>query len=202
MQTRKPISTISYNTDEFLNGKLREWKNSGLISYAMYINHEPDVDDKKPHKHVYIVPSRQIQTDDLEKDSCEIDKNKPDKPLKFMLMRSSKESDWILYGIHDRIYLQKKGLVRKTHYKFTDIVSTDDDTLQDMITRAKEEMMIALELRLMAFIEQGMTWGQICKTGVIPLKSLFGAKLFYDGVVGEISFTTNDGEIIGGNIDE
>ena len=49
MKTTKPISTISYNTPEFLENKLNELLANGLISFFAYILHEPEEDETKRH---------------------------------------------------------------------------------------------------------------------------------------------------------
>ena len=62
MNTRSPISTISYNTVDFLKLKLDELIASKTISFYMFIKHEPEIDDLKPHIHLYIEPNRQLDT--------------------------------------------------------------------------------------------------------------------------------------------
>lgn len=180
MNTRKPISTISYNTAEFLANKISEWKKKGLIEFAMWIFHEADKDDAKEHFHVYIMPAKQIQTMDLEFDSQEIDPVNPKKPLKMITFRPSKEEDWTLYGIHDPVYLMEKGLTRNTFYKFEDIMSTDQDTLNNIIARITEERQGKLEYRILECINKGMSWGQIVRAGIVPIRNIVGARIYHD----------------------
>ena len=101
MRTSKAVSTISYNSAEFLKAKIEYWRKSGIIEFGMWIRHEPEADEKKAHYHVYLKPAKLIQTMDLEMDSCELDPDNPDKPLKMVSFRISKEDDWLLYSIHD-----------------------------------------------------------------------------------------------------
>ena len=115
MKTRLPIATITYNTDEYLQLKLNELIKARIISLWFYINHKAEDDEKKDHKHLYIVPAKTIQTDDL----CDelIEYNGSDKPLKCLRFVNSKSfSDWFMYVLHDEGYLLSKGQKRKYHY--------------------------------------------------------------------------------------
>ena len=123
MRTSKSVSTISYNSDEFLTAKIEYWKRIGLIEYAMWIRHQPDEDNKKSHCHVFIKPAQLIQTTTFEIESTEIDPLNPDKPFKMISFRNSKESDWLLYAIHDKAYLLEKNLERNIYYSFDDVRS-------------------------------------------------------------------------------
>lgn len=179
MRTSKPIATISYNTPEFLKGKIEYWKEIGWIEFGMWIRHEPESDEKKAHYHVYLKPAKLIQTTDLEKESCEIDPLQPDKPLKMISFRSSKESDWVLYSIHDPTYLLEKGLTREYVYSFEDINSTCSDTLSDIISHISDDRQGRLEYRLIQCINMGMNWNQIVSSGLIPLRHMGGARIMY-----------------------
>ena len=188
MKTSKPISTITYNTEDFLRSKLNAWKALGFIEFAMWIKHEPDVDGKKAHFHVYMMPAQQVQTTFLENDSKQLDPENPDpdKPLKMRPFKSSKVTDWILYGIHDPVYLASKGLTRNVHYSFEDVQSTDEDFLQDIITEAIESRLSSIEMRLYDCIQKGMSWQDIVCTGFIPLRLMSNAHLFYKSCTGQV----------------
>lgn len=185
MRTSKPISTISYNSEQFLKSKIDYWKGLGLIEYAMWIRHEAEADEKKAHYHVFMRPAKLIQTMDFENDSCEIDPLNPDKPFKMIGFRVSKENDWLLYSIHDPLYLAEKGLQREFCYSFDDIITTCHDTLNDIISHLNDDRKGRLEYRLMDCIKREMTWQQIVSSGIIPLRQLSGAKLLYEAVTGQ-----------------
>lgn len=206
MRTSKPISTISYNTPEFLRKKIERWKELGLIEFGMWIQHQPDEDNKKIHHHVFLKPAKLIQTMYFEQDSMEIpvikiedypiDENAGTelipsnvKPLKMISFRMSKESDWILYGIHDPTYLAEKGMTRNIHYTFSDIQSTCNDTLQDMITHLIDDRKGRLEVRIYDCIKNGLSWRDIVCTGIIPLKQIHNAHLFYKAVTYQVTDT-------------
>lgn len=186
MRTSKPISTISYNTEDYLKNVIEKWRKNGIIEYAMWIRHEPEQDEKKAHYHVFIKPAKLIQTMDLENDSMELDPYNPEKPLKMISFRVSKESDWVLYGIHDKAYLQEKGLEREKHYDLQDIQATCHDTLTDIIACLSDERKGRIEYRIMECVDRGMSWGQIVGSGLIPLRHMGGAKIMYQALTGEI----------------
>lgn len=185
MKTSKPISTISYNTDEFIRNKIEYWRSCGIIEFGMWIRHEAEADEKKSHCHVYLKPAKLIQTMDLEMDSCEIDPTNPEKPLKMVSFRISTESDWLLYSLHDKAYLLEKGLERQFHYDISDIQSTCDDTLQDIITQVSDKRKGSIEYRILDMVNKGMTWQQIVSSGMIPLRYMGGAKIMYQALTGQ-----------------
>lgn len=182
MRTSKPISTISYNTDEFLKAKIEYWKSVGFIEYGMWIRHDPEQDEKKSHCHVFLKPAKLIQTTDLEDDSFEIDPNNPDKPLKMVSFRVSKEDDWTLYSIHDPSYLREKGLERELVYSFDDIQTTCQDTLTDIISHVNDNRKGRLEYRIADCVKRGMSWQQIVASGIIPIRQMGGAKIMYSAL--------------------
>lgn len=59
-KTSSPISSISYNTKEFLILKLNSLIYQGYLSYWEFIEHLPDTDDKKRHIHLYCVPNKSL----------------------------------------------------------------------------------------------------------------------------------------------
>lgn len=185
MKTSKPISTISYNSETFLRKKIEYWKSIGIIEFGMWIKHEPEADEKKAHFHVYLKPAKLIQTMDLEFDSQEIDPLHPETPLKMISFRISKESDWVLYGLHDEAYLSSKGMVREKHYDISDIQSTCDDTLKDILSHVSDERKGQLEFRIIDCVAKGMTWVEIVRSGLIPIRQIAGAKMFYTAITGQ-----------------
>lgn len=183
MRTSKPISTISYNTADFLKAKLENWKSQGLIEFAMWIRHDPEEDEKKAHFHVFIRPARLIQTMDLEKESMELDPENIDKPFKMIGFRVSKESDWLLYAIHDPTYLQEKGLEREHVYGLDDVQSTDCDTLNDIIRHMSDDRKGRLEYRLIQLAQLGLPWDAVVASGMIPLRHIAGARIMYESLM-------------------
>ena len=99
MQTSKAISTISYNSIEFLDSVLDSLLRSHIIDYYMYIQHigEDDGlgDKEKDHIHLYLYPNKRINTADL--DSYFIEPIPNEMPLKCIQWNTSNPDDWILY---------------------------------------------------------------------------------------------------------
>lgn len=185
MRTSKPVSTISYNTDEFLRKKIEYWKNIGWIEYGMWIRHEPEEDEKKSHCHVFLKPAKLIQTTDLEDGSLEIDPQNPEKPFKMVSFRVSKESDWLMYAIHDKAYLFEKGLERVHTYSFSDVETTCEDTLNDIIAHMTDDRKGRLEYRISDCIARGMSWQQIITSGIVPIRQMGGARIMYQAITGQ-----------------
>lgn len=185
MRTSKPISTISYNSSDFLKLKIEHWKKQGIIEYGMWIKHEAEQDEKKAHYHVFLKPAKLIQTMDLEQESCEIDPLNPDKPFKMVSFRVSQETDWLLYSIHDPAYLAEKGLSREFTYGFGDVLTTCEDTFQDIIAHCIDTRKGKLEYRLYEMIEKGLNWKEIVGSGVVPLRQINHAFTMYKALTGQ-----------------
>jgi len=136
------------------------------IAFYAFIHHFPETDERKEHKHVFIMPNGLINTDNLLDVLQEFEAvDKP--PLGCMPFRSSKWGDWYLYSIHDTAYLATKSQARKYHYTEKDIVSSDTDYLLDLIHTidfAKYRKTADFVTR----IEQGVPFLEMVKSGQIP----------------------------------
>lgn len=201
MKTSKPISTISYNSEQFLRERIWYLKKIGFIEYGMWIRHEPDVDGKKAHYHVYLQPAQLIQTEDLMNRFIELDstwkplddtasdeekkEHEKKRYLKCNVFRSSSADDWIPYGIHDEAYLAEKGLTRNVHYDIKDIQSTCDDTLLEMVSSAYDKRNNKLEFRIVQAVNEGKSWAEIVRSGMIPIRHITGARLLYMALTGQ-----------------
>lgn len=171
MRTTKPISTISFNTPDYLTFKLEELIQAKIISFWAFIVHLPEDDEggKKEHCHVYIEPSRLIQTDDLKEHLKEFDPANPSKPLGCINFRSSKFADWYLYALHDRRYLAAKGQSRKHQYSHGDIVTSDADDLLfqsrsiDLMALSPYESMIDAQ-------KHGISFEEFFARGTVPIQ--------------------------------
>lgn len=170
MRTTKPIATISFNTPDYLRQKLNELLKAGRLSFWAFIPHKPEDDEggKKEHCHVYVEPSKMIQTDDLRTELMEYDPEHPDKPRGCISWKSSKFDPWYLYALHDKRYLASKGQSRKFHYKHDDIVTSDDD---DLTFKARSIDMVSLSpyADMEDAQRQGFTWAEYFARGTVPL---------------------------------
>lgn len=139
MKTSKPVSTISFNTEAFLRGKLRELERAGIIEFWAYIVHDPEPDEVgdeaggKKHMHVYMEPAKLIQTQELRAEFKEIDPTNP-KPLGCLQIAASKFDHWYLYALHDPDYLASKAQRRVYAYEPEQVVSSDEDDLRSKVT--------------------------------------------------------------------
>ena len=140
MKTSKPISTISFNTEPFLKGKLRELQRNGTLEFWVYIRHDPEPDEVgdeaggKDHFHVYMEPAKMVQTTEIREQFKEPDMIKG-KPRGCLLVEKSNFDNWYLYALHDPDYLASKGQSRCYSYDPAQFVTGDEDDLHSKVTR-------------------------------------------------------------------
>lgn len=173
MRTTKPISTISFNTPGFLELKLNELLKAGRLSFWAFILHKPEDDEggKKNHFHVYVEPSKMLQTDDLRSELKEFDPLNPNKSLGCISWNSSKFDHWYLYALHDTRYLASKGQSRRFHYKHENIITSDSD---DLLFKAKSIDLVSLSpyADMEDAQKNGITWAEYFSRGTIPLPQI------------------------------
>lgn len=209
MRTTKPISTISYNTEGYLKLTLDNLVKSKIISFWAYIYHKPEDDEcgKKNHFHVYVEPSKMLQTVDLRAAFKEFDPKHPEKPLGVIDFRQSKNfGDWYLYALHDRAYLASKGQSRRYHYTAEQIMTSDADDLAYLV-QTIDLLALSRYADMLDAQNQGVTWAQYFARGTIPIQqvrnfefawnTLLQAYTERNGAEGhDIEFDENTGEII------
>lgn len=173
MRTTKPIATISFNTPSFLKLKLDELLKAKIISFWAFIIHDPEDDEggKKEHIHLYIEPSKMIQTDNLKEELKEFDPDKPEKPKGCITFNSSKFDHWYMYALHDKRYLASKGQSRKYHYSVEEMVTSDID---DLNYKAKSIDFISLSpyADMEEAQRQGITWSEYFRRGTVPIPQI------------------------------
>lgn len=155
MRTSKPISTISYNSEAYLKGKLEELRDSGAITWYAYVRHTAEEDEKKDHFHVIVSPNRILDTGVLGAMFKELDPSHPDKPLGCIEWKCSKREDWLLYSIHDPVYLASKLEKREFVYELSDVVTSDRDELEELHRTALREGKWAREHKLINGLMDG-----------------------------------------------
>lgn len=174
MRTTKPIATISFNTPSYLKLKLNELQKAGRISFWAYVVHKPEDDEggKKEHCHVYVEPSKMLQTDDLKDELIEPDPTHPEgKPRGCISWNSSKFDPWYLYALHDKRYLASKGQSRRFHYVHDDIVTSDEDDLR-FKARSIDMLSLSPYADMEDAIKQGVTWPEYFARGTVPLQQI------------------------------
>lgn len=138
MATRQALSTISYNSREFLLERLNVWLNSHIIQAFMVAFHKGE-DGDKDHAHVRIEPNKTLDPMDLAETLKEYVPGEK-KPLGVRPWRYSKEEDWILYAVHDAEYMRQKypnDPGEKIPYDWRDIVVSDGFDMEVAFIRAK-----------------------------------------------------------------
>lgn len=179
MRTSKPFSTISYNTEDFLNLRLSDLIQRRQIDFFAWVQHYPEEDETKEHKHFYIVPNGRVDTDQILDFLLEHDPKHPDKPFKCIRPHSSKFADWYLYALHDVTYLASKGQARKYHYVIDDVHTSDSDYLLEevhTIDFAKLNRFAALRDAAL----QGVPFEELLIGGSIPIQQTYAYKQAYD----------------------
>lgn len=136
MRGKVCMSTISYNTKDFLVAKLDELVKKHTISFYMGIYHYAEADETKDHIHLYIQPNKIIDSMDLQDYLKEIDPLKPNKPLGCIDFRKSEPDEWILYDQHYAPYLASKFESREFCYTKEDFFSSDSLTFDDLYHHA------------------------------------------------------------------
>ena len=147
MKTEKPLSTISYNTSLFLEKTLQGLLDDGFIINYAFIFHLGE-DGDKDHFHVYIEPLRSLDAVYLRK-KFEQPCSNSDIPLGVMKFQKSNFEDWLLYSIHNRIYLDSKGEKKVELYSVDDVVSTYDVSCLSFLVRTREEKILSNDCRVM-----------------------------------------------------
>lgn len=171
MRTSKPISTISYNTENYLKGKLEELKKNRTISDYMYILHFAEEDESKNHTHVFIEPNKMLDTMALQENFREIDPKDNTKLLGCINFHSSKVDDWILYSMHFEPYLVSKGQSRKYHYKQDDFRFADELTFEALFNHAMYQSDWALNNQRVQWIKNRLTNPEdLLFNGSVPLQ--------------------------------
>ena len=180
MKTSKPFATISYNTAPFLESKLADLITQGSIEFYAFIEHLPEEDETKAHKHLYVVPSGRIDTEQLREYLTEIDLQKPaEKPLKCLPCKSSKFADWYLYGLHDARYLASKGQSRKLHYTQEEFKTSDADFFNEEIHTIDFSKLNRVDALVNA-VESNVPFSDLVRLGMIPLQQFVGYQRAYE----------------------
>lgn len=174
MQTCKPISTISYNTVEFLTSVLNELLRTHIIDYYMFIEHIGEIDlfgeKEKDHIHLFLIPNHRINTAEL--DSYFIQPLSGNKPLKCISWNTSKSDDWILYNLHDKNYLLSKFETRQIEYKYDNIIASDQEDLRRRYRMAYQSSGYAKACNLYNYVRSGGTLTDLMKIGAIPVNQI------------------------------
>lgn len=168
MKTTLPISTISYNTEAYLEMMLNKLLKAHKIQFWAYIPHVPEEDERKEHFHVYMEPAERMQTEDLREEFVEIVLGE-EKPRACMPFNTSKIfGNWYMYVIHDVDFLLSKGMTRKYHYARKDMLCSDPDYLDEKI-RQIDMLNLTPYKKMKEAIEHGDAFEDMIARGNVPL---------------------------------
>lgn len=174
MGTKKPIATVSFNTEEHLRRVLDGLVKAGVLSDWLYIKHMAEAEEKKEHFHVWMAPNRIVEKNSIRDAFKEIDVTNPTaKPLGCIAVDNSKIDDWVLYALHDEAYLLSKFVeTKKYRYSPDDIVGSSEAFKEQAVRHALEESDWVKERKKIKLIcdaiESGQT-SQLYKSGVVSL---------------------------------
>lgn len=124
----RPLSYIGYldnargDPETYMGRMLADCVSGAHMDGAFYICHNPEEDDKKVHYHVLFVgecAKKVYAASWIQKVAGSA----------LTLPRQSKLTDWLLYAIHDKTYLDNKGITKKWHYDRADVKCTDENLL-------------------------------------------------------------------------
>ncbi len=172
MNTRSPIATISYNTNSFLIKELNSMIADKIIEFWAFVEHVPEEDEKKIHKHLYVVPSSTVDTFRINDRLSELDitnSNLP--PLGCIRWVHSKFADWYLYALHDRDYLATKQEERKFHYEKSDIIVSDSDYFNELIHTCDFSKYKTFA-KFRDSVASGVSFKQLFSNGFIPVQQI------------------------------
>lgn len=178
VRTSKPISTISYNSEDFLCLKLTELLKAHIISFWVVIFHQPEDDERKGHFHVYVEPSKMLQTDELKDMFIEFD-GVNEKPLGVLSFDSSKFGPWYLYALHDKDYLALLGQTRKFHYTDGDFIVCDGDEMLQRVQRIDWNKLMP-KRGIYDAIDAGLSFGAFFARGGVPIQQINQFRVAWD----------------------
>lgn len=183
MATQKPISTISYNTTLFLREKLTELYNAHIIQAYQFIYHKGE-DGDKDHIHLRVEPNKRIDQMELTSLLTEY-VNGEDKPRGCRPWRPSTEEDWILYAVHDPVYLREKygenpDKGEKIPYQWEVIEASPLYDVQTMFIRAKAKLS-RTQSNVFDRLEHGESFANLVKEGIpVALVNQLATLLYRD----------------------
>ena len=180
MITRTSIATISYNSVPFFFFSLDELIASGVIEFYAFVDHLPESDETKSHKHLFIVPSSNIDTFSLQNQLKEIDLDHPDlPPLGCIMFRHSKFADWFMYCQHDRDYLAMRGEVKEFIYSKDDFFVSDKDYFNELI-HTSDFSKFKIFQKLRDAVNANVSFKDLVSNGFVPVPQIVQYRMAYN----------------------
>lgn len=187
MKTSKPFATISYNSIPFLRSKLDDFVAGRIIDFYAFIDHYPEEDETKAHRHLFVIPNGRLDTDSFFDQFLEVDPDTPDLPFRCIKARPSKFQDWYLYCLHDSSYLALKGQARKFHYLTDDFYVSDGDYFLELIHEIDHAKLFRFD-GLREAVEKGISFEDLLFDGFIPVQMVTQYRMAYEMMM-KVSFS-------------
>lgn len=178
MKSTVNVSTICYSPKEYVKVKLDTLIQCGKIDYYIFIEHKAEEDEKKNHIHLLVCPASSIDTKDLDNLLSLPKENEEVLGTCKIWQKTGKHiSDWILYALHEELYLRiKKCETKKYHYKREDFISSDSDTTDVLVYEAYHETEFSFNNKVLQLLantpDLGKTSREIVLNGFIPLNQM------------------------------
>lgn len=182
MKTIKPVSSVSWNSEEFLTKTLNKLIDDHVVLFWFYVKHLPESNEGKEHFHVYIEPDIRIDTNEFRQQFEELppkDSKEKDiiRPLPF---EKSNFDNAYLYFTHNKVYLNSKGFY-KQYYNYTNVVSSDDFLLQEKVGLIDfYKIQGSRANRIKDAIIHGVCFEDMVLTGLIPVQQINQYQKLYD----------------------
>lgn len=180
MKTSKPLSTVSYNTHDFLISKLNDLVENKIIYFWSLIKHKAEKEETKEHYHIIIFPCDRVDTIAFQPLFKEFDPTRPTDPLGCLPFDISKDfGNWYLYALHDIDFLLSKGKTKKYHYTQDQLECSDIDYLNHLIDQINFNTYTPIK-QMKELIASGWTFDTMVKTGFIKWNQLQAMKEIYN----------------------
>ena len=182
MKTIRPISSVTWNTEEFLQKILNKLVDDHVIAFWFYVFHLPESNEKKEHFHLYLEPDCRVDTNDIRQYFEEIpskDSKEKDiiRPLPF---EKSNFDNAYLYFTHNKLYLNSKGFY-KQYYNYTDVKSSDEFFLQEKVGLIDFYKIQGSRVnRIKDGILHGISFEDMVMTSLIPAQQINQYQKVYD----------------------
>lgn len=160
--------------------------NTRKIDFYAFIEHMPEDDETKVHRHLFIVPNGRVDTDQITNELIEPNLEDPLKPFKCISCRPSKFDEWYFYGLHDKTYLVSKGQMRRHHYSKANFYVSDADYFNELIHQIDYTRFSRFGAVLEA-VDEGFTFADLLRTGLIPFQQTLAYRAAYEALSNNIT---------------
>lgn len=177
MKTKQVISTICYNTEEFLVSRLNALVKSNHLDFWAFVKHYAEDDETKDHIHLIVYPSKAIDTKDI--DDFLLEATNGDKPLGtcklWHIVHEKNVNDFYLYALHDLKYCRLKGYDRRKYtYTIKDFRTSSYEALENSINTAYHCSDFSYNNTLRTLATSDMSAYEIIKSGYVDIKNMCG----------------------------